>query len=340
MEPQCSSLGFLGITLPSFRRNQVASMEPGQEDDLQELYQFQTNLLDALVSCQEDFGNLLLLLLDRNPAILVKPPLDRLVPDLLDRAVKALDVLNAVSLSLHALHHFNRQAHIAATAAGQSQLPRARRALSKLLDETLPRSRSGRGSGSGRSLSWSLSRSWSTPRGVGEPFGGGIAGGIGIAVHTLSTLINFTMFVLAAAVPCVGGAAAPVAPLRQLQWSATMVGLQERIAEEWRRNEKKGSGSLYVGLLAELQGVDIRSKCLMECVNETQEGERKSKVAATGAELAEACWVLEEGMGPFEKKVRAVSLRMFSSRSEVVRCLDRSTRSASAASASPTPPAL
>ena len=53
----------------------------------------------------------------------------------------------------------------------------------------------------------------------------------------------------------------PAAPPKQAQWAAPMSALQERITEEWRRWEKKGSSSgptPTAGILAEMQAVEHR----------------------------------------------------------------------------------
>ncbi|MQL96724.1 hypothetical protein Taro_029399 [Colocasia esculenta] len=105
---------------------------------------FMQKLLDAFVCIEEEFKALLLPLLDRDPTLVSRPPLDRLVADLLDRTVKSLDVCNAVTQALDSLHLCEKHATIAAAAlqpppatAGEpfvgAQFQRARRASSKLL---------------------------------------------------------------------------------------------------------------------------------------------------------------------------------------------------------------
>ncbi|KAI4991506.1 hypothetical protein ZWY2020_039877 [Hordeum vulgare] len=75
----------------------------------------------------------------------------------------------------------------------------------------------------------------------------------------MSSVFVFSMWSLVTAVPCqdrVSGAAL-VAPAKQAQWAAPMMALQERIVEESRRTDKKGSSSsAFAGLLAEMQAME------------------------------------------------------------------------------------
>jgi len=135
-----------------------------------------------------------------------------------------------------------------------------------------------------------------------------------------------------------------------------MSALQERIAEEWRRREKKGSSSgpaPTAGLLAEMQAVERASRdlnSLLEEIAEEEEEEeehgivgeeRAREVTERAEELAAACRALEDGLAPLERQVRAVFHRVVACRAEVVRCIDHSSRTATAnatASASGVPP--
>ena len=65
-------------------------------------------------------------------------PLNRLVPELLDRLVKALDICNAVTSGVDAVRHFQKLAEIAVSALeqrpiGDGQVRRAKKALNSLL---------------------------------------------------------------------------------------------------------------------------------------------------------------------------------------------------------------
>lgn len=251
-------------------------------------------------------------------------------------------------------------------------MSRARRALKKLLADSLNRTGSSGSSGSCRgsgfsssgsslsrdasflhskSLSFSVSKNWSArqqvqamsahlaaPRQVAVT---DAASGLAMAVYTMSSLLVFVMWVLVSAVPChdrVGpngttNATTPLPPPpspKHLQWAGPMATLQEKITEEWKRKDKRASG----GLLAEMQAVERNAQWLMEWVEEgVEEGvplieeERAAEVAARAVELQEACDILEEGLEPFERQVRAVFHRVVSSRAEVIRYLDDSMRS-------------
>lgn len=393
-EPPSTSTGFLGLL--SFRRHQIASLEPTPQDELDTLEHFQSRvsshllsllscddssaflslsflskLLDSLLCIEHEFRALLPLLLSRNPSILSKPPSDKLTNELLDRAVKSLDLCNAVSLSLQAMRHLHRQARIAASCLlqsehlGEAQMSRARRALKKLLAGAFNRTGSsgsgfgGSTGGSGsslsrdasflhsKSLSFSVSKNWSAKQQVqamsahlAAPRQATVtdaASGLAMAVYTMSSFLVFVMWVLVSAVPCYDRVGTnntttppPPPPPKHLQWAVPMATLQEKITEEWKRKDKRASGIL----LAEMQAVEKSARWLMEWVEEgVEEGgplieeDRAAEVAARAVELEESCDLLEEGLEPFERQVRAVFHRVVSSRAEVIRYLDDSMRS-------------
>lgn len=169
----------------------------------------------------------------------------------------------------------------------------------------------------------------------------------------MSSVLVFSMWALVAAVPCQDRSSAatnpPVAPPKQVQWAAPMCALQERIADEWRKKDKKGSSSgsaAATGLLAEMQAVERAARelsSLLEEVAEEEEeeqlvmgatDERARDVVERAEALAAACRALEEGLAPLERQVRAVFHRVVASRGEVVRIMEHSTRSNSSATAS------
>jgi hypothetical protein len=406
-----SGNGFFGML--SFRRSAtaVASFDPAQDDELLALdalqahvadrlqalsssaasssppallsLPFLSKLLDAVLSSDAAFRAVLAV--GPAAAALARPPADRLASDLLDRAVKALDVLNAASLTLASLRAARRAALTAATcllapppaALHRAHLARARRAVARLFPDD---ARAGAGAGSAapspssrtmRALSFSVSKNWSAGRHMNavaahlapppppQAPAAGAGCGLGLALYTMSSVLAFAMWALVAAVPCQDRASAavvvstPVAPPKQAQWAAPMSALQERIAEEWRRREKKGSSSgpapTAAGLLAEMQAVERAARdlnCLLEEIAEEEEegeeerhgvvgGERAREVAERAEELAAACRALEDGLAPLERQVRAVFHRVVACRAEVVRCMDHSARTATAASATP-----
>lgn len=385
----------------SLRRGaQVVSMDQGQEQDV-DLFQkhvadhllsllpsstaaseppcqlqplltlaFLSKLLDALLSCEEEFRNLLG---RAHAGLLARPPADRAVADLLDRAVKSLDVCNSVSLSLHSLRHWYRPALIAASVllpdrcGEDAPLNRARRALGKLLASsressyTSTASTGGDWSGSSgrfdhsqiRALSWGVSKNLSAgrtippvPAHLAAPRGGEAGGAsVALAVYAMSSLLAFTMWALAAAVPSQDrgstASSSPVSPRQHLLWAGAMIELQERITGEWRRSRLRGSSA---GLLAEFQRMEKPMRELMEAMGERgAAASRAEEVAARAGELAEACRKLSEGVGPLEKQVREVFHRLVGSRAEVIRCVDHTSLAAADADAAvsvPPNPAL
>ncbi|KAL1551948.1 protein ROH1-like [Salvia divinorum] len=209
----------------SIRRNQIAAVESNNDQDQEDLEIFARyvadrftallpapespsaapqiltlswfrELLDAFLCCESEFKALLLS--GRDPS---RPPLDRLVPDLLDRSVKALDVFNAVTNALDLMHHWQKLAQIAVAAlhqspVGEGQVRRARRALDTLITSMSFDDKDGGGGGGGhgkwaertrsfgrrlggalasrdrggvgslRSLSWTVAKSWSAAKQV------------------------------------------------------------------------------------------------------------------------------------------------------------------------------
>ncbi|KAG0454286.1 hypothetical protein HPP92_025590 [Vanilla planifolia] len=333
-----ASKSFRGLSVLSFRRNQIDYMEPSTEEEmyllellhsrlaasLQSLHSypnlslpFLNELLDALLCTGFDFKALLFLLLSRNPALISLPSLDRAVSYLLDFYIKVLDICNDVSLSLTSLRHWNGHADIAATALRPSppQLSRASRALSRLLLRN--------------SLEKKMTRSWSAPRQLqstpvcfaaprGSDFGS--AGVLAAAVHAMSTLLVFTIWAMTAAFPCCGGTVSPPVPSpasgpRQMAWAVAMVGLQERIVGE---REREGKGEVW--MLAETQAVERLGREVMEAMRNEEE------TAAVAAKMEEAIQDLGEGLGLFEKNLREVFDCVVRSREEVLRFVDEGSR--------------
>ncbi|RLN32842.1 hypothetical protein C2845_PM03G29360 [Panicum miliaceum] len=162
--------------------------------------------------------------------------------------------------------------------------------------------------------------------------------GLGLALYTMSSF-------LVAAVPYQDRSSTainpPVMPPKQAQWAAPMLKLQERITEEWRRREKKGSSSLapMAGLLAEMQAVERAARFAEEEHGIVSE-ERAREVTERTEELA-ACQALEDRLAPLARQVPAVFRRVMACRGEVVRCIDHSSHTATAnagTSASSMPP--
>jgi hypothetical protein len=167
--------------------------------------------------------------------------------------------------------------------------------------------------------------------------------GLGLALYTMSSLLVFAMWALVGAVPCQDRASAainpPVAPPKQAQWAGPMSAIQDRIAEVWKRREKKGASA--VGLLAEMQAVERAARDLNTLLEEEEEEpmivgeERTREVTERAEELAAACRELEEGLAPLERQVRAVFHRVVACRAELVRCMENSARTGTSNAAAP-----
>ncbi|XP_074591847.1 protein ROH1A-like [Curcuma longa] len=318
---------------------------------------FLSKMLEALLFLEEEFQSLL----GRSHAGILA---DRGVADLLNRSVKSLDVCNSVSLSLHSLRLWYRPAVIASSVllpdrcGEDASLNRARRAIGKLLASShessynATASMGGDWSGSSgrfgnsqiRALSWGVSKNLSAgrtmplmPAHLAAPRGDEAGGaGVALAVYAMSSLLAFTMWALAAAVPSQDRSStalsSPVSPRQHLPWAGAMIELQERITGEWRRR-RRGSSA---GLLAEFQRVERSMRDLMEAMGERGAvTSRAEEVEARAGELAEACRKLSEGVGPLEKQVREVFHRLVGIRAEVIRCVDHTSLAAAAAASVP-----
>ncbi|XP_025815330.1 uncharacterized protein LOC112892363 [Panicum hallii] len=160
--PPPSGTGFFGMLSFRCSATAVASFDPAQDDELLALdalqahvadrlqalsahasspaspalsLPFLSKLLDAVLSSDAAFRAVLAV--GPVAAALARPPADRLAADLLDRAVKTLDVLNAASFTLASLRAAHRAALTAATcllapALHRAHLARARRAIARL----------------------------------------------------------------------------------------------------------------------------------------------------------------------------------------------------------------
>lgn len=365
------SMAFRGRSVLSLRRNQIVSMDQPHDDHLHGLDLFQSHvadglnslipppsspdmqlpslpflqkLLDTFLSCEAEFNNLL----EQNLVLVSRSPADRLLSDLLDRAVKSLDACNEITQSLQSILHWNRHADIASSALpasgvvlGDGQLNRARRALAKLLASAEPSSQHGAVCATRRTeRAWSflsrngcsakeesLSRSFLPGKQLQAmaanlvPPKGCEAGGLALAVYTMSSVLVFVVWALVASFSGVIPALTPLGPPKQLAWAPALIGLQERIGEELRRRARKG------GVLAELVNVERCGRELMEAVAASEAGVNRIEVAGRAGELGEASGRLEKGLGPFERQLREMFHRIVRSREEVMRFLEQSSRS-------------
>ncbi|KAJ1411780.1 Protein BYPASS-related [Sesbania bispinosa] len=367
----------------SIRRNQVMSMDGSHDQELEDLELFQRHvgdrfsdllssttedpssdallsiawlrkLLDELLCCEAEFKAVLMM--GRDPSQISKPPLDRLLPEFLDRVVKSLDVCNAVALGLDAVKNLQRLAEIAVAALeprpiGDGQVRRAKKALNSLVTAMLhedgnntkgtERSRSfgRRGGGNNtnkersaasfRSMSWTMARNWSAAKQIHAMSSnlqaprGGEASGLASPVYNGYYLV-FVMWTLVAAIPCQerNGLGTHFSLQRAIGLGPAHDGLQEKIAEEWKKKEKKGS----VGLLEEMQKMEKLGQSLIEFADSFQfpaETERLDEVKGQVEELGEICRKMEEGLEPLQQQIREVFHRLVRSRTEFLLVLEQ-----------------
>uniref|UniRef100_A0A0D9XPE9 Uncharacterized protein n=1 Tax=Leersia perrieri TaxID=77586 RepID=A0A0D9XPE9_9ORYZ len=181
-------------------------------------------------------------------------------------------------------------------------------------------------SSSFRSLSWSVSRNWSAARQL-QAIGSGLTaprgheGGMAAAVYAMGCLLHLTTWALVAAVPCPdrAAAAAPAPPSRAaaFPWAPPLLALQERIAEEGKRKERRNSS----GLLREIHALERCTQRLAEAIDVAAptfplSGERDAKLREAAAELAAVCAAMRDGLEPLERQVREVFHRIVRSRME------------------------
>ncbi|KAJ4825034.1 hypothetical protein Tsubulata_019295 [Turnera subulata] len=388
-ENQPSFLGRISI-----RRNQVSAMDMNHEQELEDLELFQRHvadrfvelssspqsdhhhqqqssepllsvgwlrkLVDVFLCCEAEFKAVLIM--GRDPSQITKPPLDKLLPELHERAVKALDICNAVSGGVDSVRQCQKLAEIAVSALeqkpyGDGQIKRAKRALSCLLtalaiedkesshnhhhkypERAWSFGKRGGNSHAGkdravvvpfRSLTMVVAKNWSAakqiqamcnnlvaPRG-GEPTG------VASPVYMMGAVMVFVMWALVAAIPCQerNGLPTHFQMPRQTVWAQSLVGLQEKIGEEWKKKEKKGCA----GLLEEMQRMEKLAQSLIEFADGYQfpgEEGKVDEVAAQVEELAEICRRLEEGLVPLQLQIREVFHRIVRSRTEVLDLLE------------------
>ena len=310
-------------------------------------------LLDMFLCCEAQFKAVLIV--DRDPSQISKPPLDRVIPELLERFVKSLDICNAVCLGVDSVKNFQKLAEIAVSALeqrpiGEGQVRRARKALNSLITAMTVEDKDGvptkgterawsfgrRGNTSSagnkeragahlRAQCWTMAKGWSAAKQIhsmssnlGAPRGPE-ASGLAMPVYIMSTVFVFVMWTLVAALPCqerLGlGNHFPVP--RQLSWAQPMIGLQEKIAEEWKKKEKKGSA----GLLEEMQRLEKLGQSLIEFADSFQypvEAEKLEEVKRQVEEMAEICEKMEEGLVPLQQQIREVFHRVVRSRAEIL----------------------
>ncbi|KAL4374532.1 hypothetical protein AHAS_Ahas05G0191200 [Arachis hypogaea] len=370
----------------SIRRNQVMSMsmDGSHDTECEEMELFQRHvaerfaellsctdepeafmsigwlrkLLDEFLCCEAEFKAVLLM--GRDPFQIAKPPLDKLLPELLDRIIKSLDVCNAVSLGIDSLRNIQRLAEIVLSALdqtliGDGQVRRAKKALSALLSAMLHEDKDGgitkgteRSRSFGRrgnkdkdrsaaapfrSLSWTMPKNWSAAKQIHAMSSnlaaprGNESSGLALPVFIMNTVLVFVLWTLVAALPCQerNGLGTHFQMPRNLSWAQPITALQERISEEWKKKEKKGT----VGLLEEMQKMEKIAQWLLDFADSFQfpaEADKLEEVKAQVEELADICRKMEEGLEPLQLQIREVFHRVVRTRTEFLHVLDQAAK--------------
>ncbi|KAM7256706.1 hypothetical protein ACFE04_012447 [Oxalis oulophora] len=315
-------------------------------------------MLDVYLCCEAEFKAVLLM--GRDPSQISKPPLDRLILEMLDRAVKALDICNAITNGVESVRHCQRLAEIAVASLkqkplGEGQVRRAKKALHSLMnalvdDKDGNNSKStertwsfGRRGGGGankdranapfRTLPTTVAKNWSAskqlqamttnlvaPRGADST-------GLALPLYMMSSVLVLVSWVLVVAIPCQErtGLATHFPVPKQFHWAASLIGLQEKIGEEWKKKEKKGTA----GLMEEMQMLEKLGQTLIDFIDSFQfpvEDGRIEEVEAQVAEMAEICRRMEEGLVPLQMQVREVFHRIVRGRAEILDALDHAAK--------------
>lgn len=329
---------------PSDETNTVASV-PATEQIMSVTWL--RKLMDVFLCCEAEFKAILLM--GRDPTQISKPPFDRLVPEMLDRSIKALDICTAVVNGIDSVRHYQRLAEIAVAALeqrplGDGNVRRAKRALSNLLialsiEDKENVSGGGRGGaaskggatiGQLKSSSWAVGRNWSAAKQIHAmtanlaPPRGNEAAGLPLPMFIMSTVTVFVMWVLTAAVPCQerAGLANHLPVPKHLNWAQSLVGIHEKIGDEWKKKEKKGSA----GLMEEMTRMEKLGHSLVEFADGFHypaEKEAAESAAAQVAEMAEICRRMEEELVPLQQQIREVFHRIVRSRAEILEVLEQ-----------------
>ncbi|KAG0499994.1 hypothetical protein HPP92_000066 [Vanilla planifolia] len=187
-----------------------------------------------------------------------------------------------------------------------------------------------------RSLSWSVSRSWSAAKQIqaisnnlNAPRGNEISAtnGLAVPVYTMNNVLLFVMWTLVAAIPCQDrGMQTHFSIPRSFHWAAPILSLHERILEESKKKDRKNS----CGMLREIHQIEKLVRQLTELVDVVRfplPEERAAELVQRVQELAQVRNVLTDELGPLERQVREVFLRIVRSRTEGLDTLGKSHKS-------------
>nr|CAE01784.2 OSJNBa0039K24.3 [Oryza sativa Japonica Group] len=312
-------------------------------------------LLDSFLICLEEFRAILFALADSQP--LSRPPLDRLLLDFLDRAVKALDLCNALRDGLDLIRQWRKHLAIAAAALatapaaqrGEAQIRRARKALTDLTILMLDDKDAGGVVGQ-RNRSFGSASTTRTPfptatattagaaaagapgpalapiSGLTVPRANDIAatGGLASAVYAMGAVLFVVTWALVAAIPCQdrGLQAHLTAVPRTFPWAGPLITLFDRILDESKKKDRKHS----CGLLKEIHQIERCSRQLMEVTDAAEfplADDKDSEVQEATQELVQVCGSLKDGLDPLERQVREMFHRVVRTRTEILDYLSR-----------------
>ncbi|KAI4296292.1 hypothetical protein L6164_036260 [Bauhinia variegata] len=304
-------------------------------------------LLDAFISCHEEFRAILL----NHKEDLSKPPMDQWTKEFFERLVKALDICNASRDGIEKIRSWQKLLEIVVCALGsqqralgEGQFRRARKALMDLALAMIDEKESGsafshrnrsfgrhnsskdpRSAGHNRSRSWSVSRTWSASKqlqaianNLVPPRGNEITAtdGLALPVFTMSFVLLFVLWAIVAAIPCQDrGLNISFSVLRQYSWGIPLISLHERIIEESKKRERRNSN----GLMKEIYQLEKCSRHLTDLVDSVQfplKEEQKMDVENILKELAVVCKAFQEGLDPLERQVREVFRKIVTCRAD------------------------
>ncbi|KAK9077110.1 hypothetical protein SSX86_005446 [Deinandra increscens subsp. villosa] len=316
-------------------------------------------LLDAFVSCLEDFKLILL----KNPENLSKPPLDRLLMEFYDRSIKALDICNAVRDGIERVRLWNKHLEIVSSASDSKQkngisewqFRRARKALNDLailmLDDhkdsgsvashrnrSFGRPNKGkeanhlRKQGHSRSLSWSVSNSWSASKqlqsmtnNLAPPRANDIPLHFGLAncVFTMGFVLMFVLWNVVAAIPCQDRGLFNFSVPRQFPWSGPLFLIHTRVLEESKKRDRKNSP----GLLREIYQMEKSINLVSDLIDSAHQfpltEEQQKEVKEGIQELSLVCSTSKNGLDTLDRQLRNVFRKIMCCRTEGLPTLSR-----------------
>ncbi|XP_071736892.1 protein ROH1D-like [Rutidosis leptorrhynchoides] len=314
--------------------------------------EWMSKLLDAFITCQDDFKLILL----NNADAFSKPPLDKQVTEFFDRSIKALDICNAVRDGIEKVRLWRKHLEIVSIAfdskqrnvMSEGQFRRARKSLTDLaivmLDDhketgsifsnrnrSFGRPNKGKDSnhqrkqGHAKSLSWSVSNSWSASKQLQSmanslvpPRMGEISQHNGLAncVFTMGFVLMFVLWTVVAAIPCQDRGLFNFSVPKQFSWSNALWLLHTRVMDESKKRERKNSP----GLLKEIYMMEKSINLMSDLIDSAQQfplTEEQQKEVKDGVhELNLVCSSCKNGLDTLDRQLREVFRKIMHCRTE------------------------